>query len=70
MAILRGISEEDIAQALLSLPASHWPQDERDLLLLFNQVIDRRFAALSCNGSGARPPGTKELSDHSVRGRR
>lgn len=70
MVSLRGINEEDIAQALLSLPASHWPQDERDLLLLFNHVIDRRFAALLCNDSGESPPATKELSDHGGRGRR
>lgn len=70
MASLRGISEEDIAQALVSSPASHWPQDERDLLVLFNRVIDRKFASLSCEESGASPPGTKNMSEQTVRGRR
>jgi hypothetical protein len=37
--ILRRTSEEDIAEALQSLPNIRWPQDERDLLTLFNRPL-------------------------------
>lgn len=48
MAILRDTSEDNIVQALLSSPVYNWPQDERELLILFNHILDLRIAAACC----------------------
>lgn len=42
VAQLKCITEDDIAQALISLSPASWPQDETDLLVLFNCLLDMK----------------------------
>lgn len=37
---LRCMTEDEIAHALASLSPASWPQDEKDLLILFNRLLD------------------------------
>ncbi|WP_159832279.1 hypothetical protein [Novosphingobium sp. TCA1] len=55
MVILRTTSEEDIAEALQSLPTVRWPQDERKLLTLFNRVLDLKFGSSSGEANSIAP---------------
>lgn len=42
---LRSTTEEDIARALASLSPASWPQDEKDLLVLFNRLLDLKIGS-------------------------
>lgn len=47
LAITEQITEEDVARAILSLLGGKWPQDEKELLVLFHHLSEARRANAS-----------------------
>ena len=59
---LRRTTENDIAMALASGPVRRWPQDEGELLAIFNQILDWKTGAAEADARVLRLPGDRTIS--------
>ncbi|GLK44991.1 MULTISPECIES: hypothetical protein [Novosphingobium] len=53
---LRGTTENDIEMALASGPVGRWPQDEGELLALFNLILDWKIGVIDADAGVLQVP--------------